>query len=254
MKLVKKEIDDIKWRFVTIIVILFFTFLIVVGGQHFLSSISSLSLSFLKNSVLGKIIKPETFLEQIELMKRSKDYYIWSQWYGKNLYQFLLLAIILYGFSTFAREIERKTIYYLLSLLPRRKVFFEKSLVGLCVISITTLIGGCFPLFLGFKFSMMLKLTLSLLSVSLFLYMVVLFLSIVTGDDLKTFIWSLVIFFIFGIPGFFRGLSAFNIYRYMTGIDIFVRHLFPWGPIGIIFLLSAIFYFINLRIFLKREF
>ncbi len=254
MKLLKKEIDDIKWRFVIIIAILFFTFLIVAEGQHFLSSISPFSLSFLKNSILGKIIRPETLLKQIELMKKSKDYYIWSQWYGKNLYEFILLAIILYGFSTFAREIERKTIYYLLSLLPREKVFFEKSLVGLGTLFMTTLIGGAFPLILGFKLSMMFKLTLSLLSVSLFLYMIVLFLSIVTGDDLKTFVWSLVIFFILGIPEFFKSVSFFNIYRYMTGVDIFVRHLFPWAPIGMISFLSIVLYFINLRLFLKREF
>ncbi len=254
MRVIKKEIDDIKWRFIIIGGILILAFLIVKEGQYFLSYITFPTFSFLKNSVLGKIIKPEIFLREIELMKKSKDYYIWSQWYGKNLYEFIVLATILYGFSSFAREIERKTIYYLLSFLSRGKVFFGKSLVGICTLFLTVFMGGMLPLFLGFKFFMALKLTISLFLVSLFLYMIVLFFSITTGDDVKTLIWSLAIFFILGIPGFFRQISYLDLYKYMKGIDIFIKHSFPWESIGIIFSLSIIIFFVNFKIFLNKDF
>ncbi len=254
MKVLKKELIDLRWRFLFMIFLLLIVFLFVVYGRRYVVTSLPYDLHLLKDSFISKILNMDQLLKEINLMRESIRYYIWSQWYGKNFYQLILLSIILYGFSLFSRETERKTIYFLLSRVNRRVVFFSKVFAGTIFLLFTILIGGILPLFISFNLGLVGKIMLSSFITSLFLYMIVIFFSIYVNDDVKSVVFSILFFFILSIPGFFSGLSVFNIYRYMKGIDIYKAGNLPFLPLTFVFILSLILFWINWWTFRTKEF
>ncbi len=253
MGIFKKEVLELKWRFLSIVFFLFLTLVIVVYAKGFLFNMEEKPLPSFNNNIITRFINPEKLTLQIKLMKKSNDYYLWSQWYGKSFYQLLLLAIILYGFSSFAREIERKTIYFLIPALSRQTIFLSKILGGVLALVATVFIGGILPIFLKFPLALALKIISLTLSVSLFLYMIVIFFSIIKGEDVKTIIWSISSFVILSLPGIFKGFSYLSIYRYMKGVDVFLKNSFPFVPFVIMLFFSSLLFFINWKIFKYKD-
>ncbi len=254
MKIWKKEFSDMKWRFFVINLVLISLFFFVEHARGYIINMSPGDMFPLMKKLLPKFINVKSLIHQLELMRTNKMYYIWSQWYAKNFYQIILLSVVIYGFSTFAREVERKTIYFLLSMVKREEVFLGKVCIGAILLIVTILIGGVLPIFSGFSFIMIFELLILNLVVALFLYMIVIYFSIREGDDVKTIIWAVFVFFMLGIPGFFKKASLWNIYRYMMGVDIFAKNTFPLLSFIVILGLFIVMFFINWKTFKLKEF
>lgn len=113
--MIVKELKDMKVRFLVMFFLLLGTFVLLVVMKDYTPALTEM----LKNI-------PEGFLEKFgvteEFIKKLSEwnFYIITQWYGKNLGQFVPILAIIIAFPIFAREIENETIELLLVRLSRK--------------------------------------------------------------------------------------------------------------------------------------
>ncbi|MDI6822646.1 MAG: ABC transporter permease subunit [Actinomycetota bacterium] len=143
-----KELRESRWRF-------------IIGLIVFVLFAASLPLLYewLFKEFLKETLKtvpfplPKEALAQIELMEKQYDFYIWSQWFGKNLYQFGTILAILMGMGLFASEASKQTMEFLLSKpISRNRVALVKFLVGALEIAIIVAVSS-FSIYPAAKFT-----------------------------------------------------------------------------------------------------
>ena len=132
MNLLIKEFSELKNRFLVLaLLIILMGYFILAYYDFFLSLIDINSIrEGLAAFPLSRYMDTAALIEQLNLMLNDMDFYLWSQWMGKNLYQLIILSTILLGFSSFAREREQETMSFLLSNFSRRHIFLSKILAG----------------------------------------------------------------------------------------------------------------------------
>ncbi len=262
MAIFKKEIGDLKWRFIVMLIIMTFLLLFTLALKDimFTTMPGDLNLQIKNNKLISKLIDPNALKEQLNRMKKDYNYYVWSQWYAKNFFQFLLVAIILYGFSPFAREVEKGTMYFVLSKRVRKEVYLAKMLAGLTTVTVTVLIEGLLPVIVaplfgnGFKPIPGIEITAQALAISAFLYTIVSIFSILMNDQIKPILISIGVFVGLGIFGWFKGTRYLCIYRYMMGTDIYLDHGFQWLATLLILATTGSLFYFGWKLFENKEF
>ncbi|QGU00712.1 hypothetical protein SYNTR_2118 [Candidatus Syntrophocurvum alkaliphilum] len=262
MNLFFKEAWDLKYRFLFLIALLIgLGYFILAHYDYFLRFVDITQIeAALRHSILVRYLPPELLIEQIQQLMKSIDLYVWSQWFGKNFYQIILLGIILLGFSTFARENENDTNSFLLSNLTRGNVFLTKISVGISMLIVLILIGCSLPAILApyyeysFSWALVLKYSLQMTIVSIFLYGLVILLSIISKDVIWPIIGSIIFFILLSVPGRIEALQQLHVYSYMVGTNIFFLNTIAIAPMIVIAILTVMLFYLNLYIYSKKNF
>lgn len=209
---------------------------------------------------LSRYMDTAALIEQLNLMLNDMDFYLWSQWMGKNLYQLIILSTILLGFSSFAREREQETMSFLLSNFSRRHIFLSKILAGGILLLGLTAIGCGFPFFMASSSTYSYTWPLAwayfwhLGIAAIFLYSGIILFSLLSQDIVKPLILSIFFLILLSLPKFNEALASWYLYRYMTGFDIFVGHGILYQALLIIALLSTALFTLSWRIFKQQDY
>lgn len=206
---------------------------------------------------LKKIVGDFSGLNKLE---KDNDFYLISQWQGKNFGQFVPLFILIAAFPIFVREIDKKTIYFLLAKKKRKEIFKAKFLTGfisvLSVITIFSLLGSVFMNLFGYKtgFGQSFQVLVQELIASSFFFSGFITLSLVFNDQIKPVVVGIAL--IMGLPllSIFNQFQFLNIYPYLQGESILAGGSIDWVysiGLGILFVFLTV---INYIIFKKKEY
>lgn len=262
MNLFIKELWDLRWRILVFAVLITGTAVFVMGGRDlFLASLDMRELQgALQASPIKRFISPEDVARQIGALMNDPALYLWSQWFGKNLLQIVLLMTILLGFSSFAREREQGTFSFLLTNQSRATVYKAKLSAGLASLLLLTALGSCLAVWLAPLAETDLTVRqaggyfLHLASAAVFLYGIVFFQSLLSRDAVKPIILSVLIFAAFSVPGRIPSLEGLHLYRYMSGADFFLGRGIQLDAVLVLIALSLGIYCLGWRVFQQQDF
>ena len=136
MSLLIKELWDLRWRGIILLFLTLLTGYFVLSNYEWfktVTDIAQIEQGLKQAPFLNQLLDMETLNQQLLELFNNIDFYVWSQWFGKNLYQLILLAIIILTFPLFARETEQNTNYFLLSHRTRKQIFLSKILASFLV-------------------------------------------------------------------------------------------------------------------------
>jgi len=245
----RKELKDLRTRTLVFLFLFVGTFIFLVVMKDYTRSLSEL-LETAPKGLLERFGMTEEFIEKLG----DWNFYVTTQWYGKNLGQFIPLFAIIVAFPLVAREVENQTIELLLARLSRKTVFFTKFSAPLIAFSIVTVAMVLLPL----PVTAFLKETLDAGTVGKYLvthlvggilwYCVTFFFSILSSDQVRPLIISLALLGGTTTLGIVRRLSFLNTFAYvMKGDPTFPQTL------GYV-LMSALIVGLSYRIFLEKDF
>jgi ABC-type transport system involved in multi-copper enzyme maturation permease subunit len=199
-------------------------------------------------------------LEKILKKMQTNDFYIWSQWYGKNFGQFLPLVILIIAFPIFAKETEKKTIYFLLARKNRNEIFNIKALTGLFIAIIITLLLSLLPIAFMNAFGKTIKAT-SIFKYAvqdtvagIFFYTVYLFFSVYFNDTVKVIIAGIVFFIGDFMLGLIEKVSFLNVFPYISCLHVYKTGNIDWTYTLWLLVISFGIYLASMRYFQKKDF
>ncbi len=262
MSLLIKELSELKNRFLVLaLIIILMGYFILAYYDFFLSLMDINSIrEGLAASPLSRYMDTSALIEQLNLMLNDMDFYLWSQWMGKNLYQLIILSTILLGFSSFAREREQETMSFLLSNFSRRHIFFNKILAGGILLLGLTAIGCGIPFIMASSSTYSYTWPLAwayfwhLGIAAIFLYSGIILFSLLSRDIVKPLILSIFFLILLSLPKFNQELASWYLFRYMTGFDIFIGHGIHYQALLVIALLSTALFTLSWRIFKQQDY
>ncbi len=240
--------------------------IIIIG---FISFLAIAILSVFAFDFLGGLVQqvPRELIEEIEIARSfmelfdDYDYYIWSQWNAKNLYQLGTLLVIIISASQFAGENSKKTMAFLLTRpVGRLKVFAGKISAGLLILLVIFATGTMCLWILSFIFAgnfaiarIFIASFLTFLWLALY-YILGVMISILTEEPVPAGVITAVVGVILSIPGWFQSLRHFSIFYQMKAIDYFVFEIFPGWNIFVALVLTTVLFYVGYRIFLSRDY
>lgn len=244
-----KEFLDMRYRFISIMIILFILFFSVAPLQEQTIEIS-------KNTEGLYNIIPEGFGELLE----DWNFYIHSQWFGKNFGQMIPIIAILFSFALFSREFERNTIQFLLVRKSRDKVFkikvFSSIMFFAGFIVIMSFLPLIYTLVIGENYD--LELTLKYLITDLiggFIWLSLgIFFSTLFSDQIKPLVSSLGIFALTTTLGIAFDIDFLNPYKYLLGSNIILGGNIDWIYSIFSILTGSALIILSHIIFLKRDY
>ena len=249
MPLFLKELADLRWRFLILIILLLGLAYLILG--HYELFVSMIDIQEIEQAIqqapwIKRFYGEQNILHELQQIMDNKQLYIWSQWFAKNLLQLVLLAVILFGFSTFAREREQGTLHFLMANCSRKEIFAAKLAAGSVCTLLFCALGAWLPAILAplydfaFTSSQAVQYGVQLTAAALFLYSIVWFLSLVSTDVVKPLLGSIVIFALLSVAGRIDALQSLYTYRYMAGTDIFFTGQIHWPAVLVLLLLTTI--------------
>lgn len=252
-----KELNDMKLRSLIILLLLFASLVVTIALRPYTETMF--------DQMISEFEKLPEFIKKImgspEQLTRLKDdeYYLITQWHGKNFGQFLPLLSLLIAFPIFSKENEKKTIYFLLAKKERKTVFKIKFITGLLVLlSITIFLSimGFFTMKLfgySVSFKYLFPCLLSEIVGVTFFFVLFLMFSIISNDQVKPVIAGIVVLIGLPILGLIDSLSFLNPYPYILCVQILdkgINWIYTFGLIFVTILLIIADY----SIFKNREF
>lgn len=204
----------------------------------------------------GLVGDPEELVALID----DNDAYLLSQWQGKNLGQFIPFIVLIIAFPIFARETDKKTMYFLLARKNRNQIFMVKYFTGLLVAaSVVSLLGIAGPVGMNIAgyntgFGQSFMALVHELTGAFFFYSIFSFLSVTSNDQIKPIIGGIVI--LIGLPFFsmIKVLDFLNPYTYILSISIARGDGIDWIYSLVLLAISISLTLVNKTIFEKREF
>ncbi len=240
----KKEFLDMRVRFFLTLIVMLSLFFLVMALKDWGIEILK------KNQVELSKFAGKDLLEKL----KDWNFYIYSQWYGKNLGQFIPIIGIIFAFPLFSREIENGTIEYLLTRRKRSRVFSDKVTVSLSLLIISIVILSLLPLiyttFSSIRFNARYVPVLTLHAVigSFVWYSVALLFSVIFNDQVKPLLSSFAILAITTVVGIIKPLRFFNTYSYIMSAKGMTLEDIAYSIISIVFI------YLSYEIFKREEF
>ncbi len=259
--MIRKEINSLKMRALIMFFFMLALLILVVSMQDYVTSMS-ISFENMKNSNRTKLAEKflNESLEKILKKLQTNDYYIWSQWYGKNFGQFLPLLVLIIAFPIFSKETEKKTIYFLLARKNRNEIFNVKALTGLITVIIIILSLSLLPIAFMNAFGKTIKIVpifkyaFQEIVVGIFFYTVYLFFSVYFNDTVKTIIAGIVFFIGDFMLGLIEKISFLNVFPYISCSHIYKTGNIDWIYTIWLLVISAGMYLVTMRYFQKKDF
>jgi len=236
--LVRKEARESVWKLVVAVLIF-----AVLGGM--LGPLYDWLSGLMPQVDLSTL--PGWVRDPLDAQMRSYVHYIWGNWYGKNLMQFLVILVIVYGAGLIAAETSRGTSGFLFSKPIRRStVVRTKYLVALGVLwvatvlgTIATLIGSSVagrPVDWGWFMS---AIPANLAATALVLAVTELF-SVLMRDTAKAIAAAVVLVALSAFAGAFAGLRQLSVFVHMAAGRSFLTGQVDWLPVGVMLALSVL--------------
>ncbi len=186
--------------------------------------------------------------------------YMWANWYGKNLYQMLVIYAVVVGMAQLAGESARRTAGFLFSKpLGREAIYRTKFIAGAsAMIAVMTVATGLTYLAVfaaGKEVPVLFMAGLVVNAAGLLLiYSLALMFSVLFDDQLKAGAAAFGTALVLGIPGWIPGWGMYSIYRQMHAWPVYTGDGFQLGAIVIMLPAAWIFYRIGLSKLLKKDF
>jgi len=247
----KKEFYDMRVRIIGVTITLLVLFFVLAPFQKF--TVSMLE-GYSGNPQLEKFL-PGSMLNRL----KEWNFYINSQWFGKNFGQMIPIIGIIMAFPLFSREIENGTMAFLLVRRNRKLVFRDKFLTGLISLVLILVLASLLPIIYSFLFNKDyryitgIKFLVHSLFAGLLWYSITLLYSVVFDDQVKPLLAGLGTLAITTVAGIIKPLRILNTYAYALGNTIFQKNSIDLKyTIGVI-IVSLLIFIVAYRIFLKKE-
>jgi ABC-2 type transport system permease protein len=190
------------------------------------------------NALTGNATKqiPPQFQSQIQQLIGSYESYTWSQWFLKTGPELLAILAAVLGASLIAGEINRGTIFFLLSKpVSRDRVLLTKYMVsalillgailasGIALLAVGALVGHPQPI--GGVFISTLLLWLGML----FVLGLALLFSVLFKDVLRSLVGALLVTLVLSLPGLIpnSGVNGWNLTLYWANFAAYQGATFP---------------------------
>ncbi len=252
MRLLYKEFNDSKVRFFSILLVTIALFFFVAPFQKYAVTMISESA---QDPVLQKMGITEQFIQKL----KDWNFYIFSQWFGKNFGQMIPILAIIMGFPLIARERENETLDFVLTRVSRKEVFFTKAFFCMVLLAGIITVGSFLPsiysLFLGKEImnEYAFKFYVHTLVSSIFWYTVSVFFSVIFNDQVKPLLASFGLLAVTTTLGLLKPLSFLNTYKYVLGYNIFEKgNIDVKMTVGLL-IISAVILVVSERLFENLE-
>lgn len=188
---------------------------------------------------------PEFARSQVALFK-DYSFYIWSQWFGKNLLQMGSMMAIFFGAGVISSEVSAGTINFLLTKPVRRQwVFTVKYVTGLAYLVLVVVISTMAMYFSvvasgrGFPFIILLENTGITLAGLAVVFSLATYFSTIFDQATKSMLVSALTAFGLSLPGYFPAVKKYSLYYQMQGSSIYAGQGFPVVSFIFLVLVSA---------------
>lgn len=224
----KKEFLDIKVRAIVIFIITFILFFSIAPFQNILLGVLE------KNKAVIETYANKFGLNSMISRLHDWNFYIFTQWFGKNFGQMIPIFAIILAFPLFSREIENGTMEFLLVRKSRNYVFYSKVfsclIVGFSLIIIGSILPILYSFFAGKDFlnEYALKYIVHGLITVWFWNNITIFFSIIFNDQVKPILSSAGLLAITTALGFLKPLKWLNTYSYSLGGKILSEGKINW--------------------------
>lgn len=247
----RKEFYDMKVRFIGVLIVTIALFFIVAPFQKF--TISMLE-GYSGNPQVEKFL-PGAMLNKL----KEWNFYINSQWYGKNFGQMVGIIGIIMAFPLFAREFENETIVFLLVRKSRKWIYFNKLFTGAVATLIVMLVGSILPAIYSavagkeYNYSVVPKFMVHSIFGALLWYCVGVFFSVLFNDQVKPLLASLGLLALTTTAGLIKALKFLNTFPYQLGVSIFEKDSVDfWYTLGIM-VVCVVITWIGYLVFERKE-
>lgn len=245
-----KEFLDMRYRIFSIIILLLILFFSVAPLQE-------QTVEFSKNTegIVNNFI-PQGYGKLLE----NWNFYIHSQWFGKNFGQMIPIIAILFTFPLFSREVEKNTIQFLLVRKKRDQVFrikvFSSVLFFILFVLLMSLLPYIYTLFIGKDFDIMLTLKYMVTDIiGGFMWLGLgIFFSVIFSDQIKPLVSGLGIFALSTALGITLNISYLNPFEYLLGSNIILGGNIDWFYSIFSVLIGTALIFISHIIFIKKDY
>lgn len=252
----KKEFYDLRLRTFVILAIGVASFFVLAPFQDFAVEMLKQYTQVENMPKFLERLLPKQFIEKLS----DWNFYIYSQWFGKNFGQIVPIVAIIIAFPLFARETENGTIEFLLARRSRKKIFFSKSTVGILAVAFLmaalSILPAVYSPLAGQALNYELLIAFSVHTVvgAVFWYVVTMFFSVISKDQVTPLLISVSLLAITTAMGMIRFARFLNTYAYVMGSKIFqTGRLDIKYTIGLL-IASMVIFFLSYTLFLKREF
>lgn len=198
--------------------------------------------NLIKNVLAGRLTGaaaqqiPSQLQGTIQQLTGSYDTYVWSQWFSKNGPELLAILAAVLGASLIANEVNKGTIFFLLSRpVSRDRVLLTKYLVSALILLGVMLLSGLAILVAAASVGHpqnvggVLISTILLWLGMLFVLGLALLFSVLFHDVLRPLIFSLLLTLLLSIPGFMPNatLNYWNLTFYWSNFAAYQGTMFP---------------------------
>ena len=237
-----------------------------IGGAVALIAAAALAGSYdlIKNLlVTGNATKqiPSQLQGQIQQLMGSYDAYAWSQWFSKTGPEVLAILAALLGASLIASEVNKGTIFFLLSKpVSRDRVLLTKYTVSTLILLGVTLLGGLALLaaaaIVGHAQNVggvMISTVLLWLGMLFVLGLSMLF-SVLFKDVLRPLVLALIIPVVLSIPGLIPNANTWNLTFYWSNFAAYQGTVFPLKELIICLVAAIVPVIIAIPLFRKQAY
>lgn len=250
----KKELLDMKIRIIVLFVITIILFFSIAPFQKELLAVLE------ENKVVIETYADKFGINNIFLSQlREWNFYIFTQWFGKNFGQMLPIFAIILAFPLFSREFENGTMEYLLVRKSRDYVFYSKVFLSLIIGFSIVIIGSLLPMFYSFltekDFSNIyaLKYMIHGIVTIWFWNNITVFFSILFNDQVKPILSSFGLLGITTVLGLLKPMKWLNTYNYTLGVKILSEGKINWSYSESLFLIGGFILLGSFYLFKNKE-
>jgi len=187
------------------------------------------------------------------------NFYIYSQWFGKNLGQIIPIIGVLFAFPLFSREYENGTMEFLLVRKSRRYVFLSKTLTAILVMTVELVFFAILPVIYSsiagknFESVYSYQYMVHILVGGLFWFSITLLFSTIFEDQVRPLLFSLGLIAITTVVGLIKPLRFLNTYRYILGSGIMKGEGIDVSYTVYLSIVSLVLIFISYLIFKEKD-
>ncbi|HEX6777141.1 MAG TPA: ABC transporter permease subunit [Ktedonobacterales bacterium] len=204
---------------------------------------------------------PSQLQGQIQQLMGSYDAYAWSQWFSKNGPEVLAILAALLGASLIASEVNKGTIFFLLSKpVSRDRVLLTKYAVSALILLGVMLLGGLALLaaaaIVGHAQNVggVLISTVLLWLGMLFVLGLSMLFSVLFKDVLRPLVLALIIPVVLSIPGLIPNVNDWNLTFYWSNFAAYQGTVFPLKELIICLVAAIVPVIIAIPLFRKQAY
>lgn len=187
-------------------------------------------------------------------------FYVWSQWFGKNLTQLGSILAVIFGAGMISTEVSRKTMQFLLAKpLSRQDIFTAKYVVNYIILALTVVISTL-ALYIGiivagrsYPLGLIVESTVIATAGLGVVFSMAAYFSAIFDRTLISVVVSALAALALSVPGYFPALVKYSLYYQMAGIGIIKNEEFPLVMLAVLVLVSAVLYMLGRTRFARRD-